>query len=361
MYRVLKINRRLLDGIPLLLLVLAVAVGLSLTRGEAAVQTAAESGSDAFIQWVDFDIPYSALNRAMRLDVETYGTGGETHLDWVELLAVLGTKYGGDFSKYRERDLTALAERIQNGETIEDITKGYKNYAYYQEAYDAVLGGFLGEYELQTEREGELVWEKRYGLKAYCPIAKGYAYNDYDDFGSSRSYGYARRHLGHDLMAVVGTPVVAVESGTVEVLGWNQYGGWRVGIRSFDGRRYYYYAHLRQNRPYAEGLEAGDVVMAGDVIGYVGRTGYSAKENVNGITSSHLHLGLQLIFDESQKEGPSEIWVDLYSITRLLSENRSETVRNAETKEHTRKYLLLETVPEDRFIPAPVELGAESG
>ena len=205
MYRVLKINRRLLDGIPLLLLVLAVAVGLSLTRGEAAVQTAAESGSDAFIQWVDFDIPYPALNRAMRLDVETYGTGGETHLDWVELLAVLGTKYGGDFSKYRERDLTALAERIQNGETIEDITKGYKNYAYYHEAYDAVLGGFLGEYELQTEREGELVWEKRYGLKAYCPIAKGYAYNDYDDFGSSRSYGYARRHLGHDLMALVGT------------------------------------------------------------------------------------------------------------------------------------------------------------
>ncbi len=99
MYRVLKINRRLLDGIPLLLLVLAVAVGLSLTRGEAAVQTAAESGSDAFIQWVDFDIPYPALNRAMRLDVETYGTGGETHLDWVELLAVLGTKYGGDFFK----------------------------------------------------------------------------------------------------------------------------------------------------------------------------------------------------------------------------------------------------------------------
>lgn len=356
MYRVLKVNRRLLNGIPLLLLILAVAVGLSLTGGEDAVRASAESGSDTYIKWVDFDIPYTALDRAMKLDVETYGADGGTHLDWVELLAVLGTKYGGDFSKYRERDLTSLAESIQKGESIEEITKGYKNYAYYHEAYDAVLGGLVGEYELQTEQDGELVWEKRYGLKAYCPIAKGYAYNDYDDFGNSRSYGYARRHLGHDLMALVGTPVVAVESGTVEVLGWNQYGGWRIGIRSFDGRRYYYYAHLRQNRPYAEGLEAGDVVMAGDVIGYVGRTGYSVKENVNGITASHLHLGLQLIFDESQKEGPSEIWVDLYSITRLLSSNRSETVRNAETKEHTRKYLLLEPVPEDRFIPAPVEL-----
>ncbi len=44
----------------------------------------------------------------------------------------------------------------------------------------------------------------------------------------------------------IGTPIVAVESGYIEALGWNQYGGWRVGIRSFDGKRYYYYAHLRK-------------------------------------------------------------------------------------------------------------------
>ena len=89
----------------------------------------------------------------------------------------------------------------------------------------------------------------------------------------------------------------------VEAMGWNQYGGWRIGVRSFDGKRYHYYAHLRKDRPYAEGLEPGQTVMAGDVIGYVGRTGYSATENTNNIDTSHLHYGLQLIFDESQKEG----------------------------------------------------------
>ena len=26
----------------------------------------------------------------------------------------------------------------------------------------------------------------------------------------------------------IGTPIVAVESGYIEALGWNQYGGWRV-------------------------------------------------------------------------------------------------------------------------------------
>ena len=98
---------------------------------------------------------------------------------------------------------------------------------------------------------------------------------------------------------------------------------WRIGIRSFDGKRYYYYAHLRQNYPYREQLKEGDVVTAGDVIGYMGHTGYSTKENVNNIDTVHLHFGLQLIFDESQKEGNNEIWVDCYNLTRFLYKNRS--------------------------------------
>ena len=140
------------------------------------------------------------------------------------------------------------------------------------------------------------------------------------------------------MMGQVGTPIIATESGKVTALGWNQYGGWRIGIESFDGLRYYYYAHLRQNRPYAEGLEVGDIVQAGDVIGYLGRTGYSIKENVNNIDEYHLHFGLQLIFDESQREGNNEIWVNGYELVKFLSQNRSEVQRNDETKEWTRVY-----------------------
>ncbi len=131
----------------------------------------------------------------------------------------------------------------------------------------------------------------------------------------------------------IGTPIIAVESGYVEAIGWNQYGGWRLGIRSFDGMRYYYYAHLRQNFPYNPELTQGSVVTAGDVIGYLGRTGYSARENTNNIDTPHLHFGIQIIFDESQKEGNGEIWIDCYQIIRFLYRNRSETVRNNETKE----------------------------
>ena len=79
------------------------------------------------------------------------------------------------------------------------------------------------------------------------------------------------------MMGQVGTPVIAVESGYVEALGWNQYGGWRIGIRSFDKKRYYYYAHLRQNYPYQSNLKEGSIVTAGDVIGYLGRTGTAPR------------------------------------------------------------------------------------
>jgi len=129
--------------------------------------------------------------------------------------------------------------------------------------------------------------------------------------------------LGNDIMGSLGTPIVAVEGGVVEVMGWNRYGGWRIGIRSFDSKRYYYYAHLQKDHPFAQGLQEGDIVQAGELIGFMGRTGYSDQENVNNISAVHLHFGLQLIFDESQKECPSEIWVDVYDIVRLLNSHRS--------------------------------------
>lgn len=309
-----------------------------------AVQEDPEEKS--YIKWVDFNIPASLMKKAIALDVESHQAPANTPIDWIEVLAYLGTKCGGDFSNHKDASYTALIESLQSGETIEKLSKDMKNYAYYYEAYSAVLGGFVGTYELETE-EGR--WEKRYGLKAFSPIAKTFPYSDYDDFGNGRDYGYQRKHLGHDMMAATGTPVIAVESGIVEVMGWNQYGGWRIGIRSFDGIRYHYYAHLRQNSPFAEGLEEGQVVMAGDVIGYVGRTGYSTTENTNNIDVSHLHYGLQLIFDESQKEGVNQIWIDVYDICNLLKNNQTETIRNDRTKERTRVQAMREPLPEKCF------------
>ena len=74
----------------------------------------------------------------------------------------------------------------------------------------------------------------------------------------------------------------------------------------------------------------GKIVTAGEVIGYLGMTGYSAKENVNNINTPHLHFGIQLIFNPVQKDGTNQIWIDCYEITKFLLQNRSAVYKNGE-------------------------------
>lgn len=293
--------------------------------------------TEKYIKWVDFSVTYNALRDAMELDISTYGT--KRHLSWIETLSYLACKNGGNWDKYKRSQLDKLVEALGEDMTPDDLMKTNEYYAFHKEAFSAVLSGILGEYtKASPDGYGGIKVIEGYGMKAYSPVAEGFWFSPYDDFGDSRSYGYKRRHLGNDLMGSIGTPVVAIEGGTVEAIGWNRYGGWRIAVRSFDKKRSYYYAHLRRNKPYAEGLEIGSRVKAGDVIGYLGMTGYSAEENVNGMTVPHLHLGMQLVFNEVQKEGTNQIWLDMYALVELLNKNKSTVIKNEETGEYKRVY-----------------------
>ena len=274
------------------------------------------------IRWVDFGVPYESLNYALDQDIATFEQ--EKHLSWIDILALAACRTGG---KCGLASVKKAASELKSDRSPEELLGDlFKYYSYYHEAFTAALGGLVGSFAIEVNGQ----WQPAYGLKAFSPIAAGYGYSHCDDFGVSRSFGFKRKHLGHDMMGAQGTPIVAVEGGVVEAMGWNRYGGWRIGIRSFDGKRYYYYAHLQKDHPFAAGLQEGDLVRAGDLIGFMGRTGYSDKENVNNIETVHLHFGLQLIFDESQKECLSEIWIDVYDIVRLLANHRS-SLRKTDT------------------------------
>lgn len=287
------------------------------------------------IKWVDFQVPFESLKYALDRDVATFEQ--EKHIDWIDILTVAACRTGG---KCGVSSVKKAAEDLSSDKSPEELLSGlYQYYDYYHRSFNAALGGLVGSYAIEIDG----VWRQAYGLKAFSPIAAGYGYSHCSDFGVSRSFGFKRKHLGNDLMGGLGTPVVAVEGGVVEAMGWNRYGGWRIGIRSFDSKRYYYYAHLQKDRPFAEGLEVGDIVQAGDLIGFMGRTGYSDKENVNNIETVHLHFGLELIFDESQKECNSEIWINVYDIVRLLSSHRSSIVKTADGWKRVYPYMDLDT------------------
>lgn len=333
-----RFNYKFISIILCIILVMSLSIAIFYSFAEDAENTGSEEKK--FIKWVDFNVTSEALKLTSKLDIDSHNNNSEIKFNWIELLAYLASENGGNFKNFKKSQLDSLVSKLENGATISDLTSNMKFYDYYFEAYSAILSNFIGEYSIETSNEnGEKYFENKYGIKAFLPIAKNYNFSHYDDFGNSRSYGFKRTHLGNDLMGSIGTPIVAVESGIIENLGWNQYGGWRIGIRSFDSKRYYYYAHLRKNHPYAEGLEQGMTVKAGDVIGYLGMTGYSVKENVNNINVPHLHFGMQLIFDESQVDSPNEIWIDVYNVIEFLKSNRSEVyVSNEETKDYSRKF-----------------------
>jgi peptidoglycan LD-endopeptidase LytH len=110
-----------------------------------------------------------------------------------------------------------------------------------------------------------------------------------DTWGASRSYGGKRAHEGTDLMAPKGTPIVSVSDGRVVSKGWNELGGWRLTIVDTEHPQVsYYYAHLSR---YAGGIGMGDQVRKGEVIGYVGDSGYG-PEGTTGKFAPHLHFGM---------------------------------------------------------------------
>lgn len=118
--------------------------------------------------------------------------------------------------------------------------------------------------------------------------------NFQDDWHAPRMRWVAGRwaaagvHEGTDILAEPGTPIRAMTPGQIENLGWLFYSGWRVGVRGDDGR-YYFYAHMTR---FASGLGIGDEVASGDIIGFVGNTGYGGVGHHDEFTY-HLHVGIQ--------------------------------------------------------------------
>jgi murein DD-endopeptidase MepM/ murein hydrolase activator NlpD len=118
-----------------------------------------------------------------------------------------------------------------------------------------------------------------------------------DSWGARRSGG--RSHAGTDIMSPKGTWIVAVEDGIVERLDWNQMSGWNIMVRHADGWTSHY-LHLNNDTTgtddgeggpdaaFAEGLEVGSFVKAGEVIGFVGDSGNAEH------TGSHTHFELHI-------------------------------------------------------------------
>jgi murein DD-endopeptidase MepM/ murein hydrolase activator NlpD len=101
-------------------------------------------------------------------------------------------------------------------------------------------------------------------------------------FGAPRTGG---THEGIDIMAPLGTAVLAAADGVIIGNRRTAIGGtvlWVLG----SGRRLYYYAHMRELAP---GMRMGRLVRAGDRLGAVGNSGNAQH------TPPHLHFAIYAV------------------------------------------------------------------
>lgn len=117
------------------------------------------------------------------------------------------------------------------------------------------------------------------------PVTSNYSYRS--TWGHNRGWGGRRMHEGTDIFASYGVPVKSTTYGVIEIMGWNDFGGWRVGIRDIHNT-YHYYAHLSS---FNKEVKEGDIVEPGMVVGYVGSSGYG-KKGTSGRFPPHLHYGM---------------------------------------------------------------------
>ncbi|MES2988335.1 MAG: M23 family metallopeptidase [Pseudomonadota bacterium] len=99
-----------------------------------------------------------------------------------------------------------------------------------------------------------------------------------DTWGHSRGNG-TREHHAIDIMAPMGTPVLAAAPGVVEKIFESVNGGRTIYVRSNDGKLVYYYAHLD-----SYGVVEKQKVTQGQQIATVGNTGSAAGG------APHLHF-----------------------------------------------------------------------
>lgn len=182
------------------------------------------------------------------------------------------------------------------------------------------ISNYLNKTQAEKFRQQQNIYNSILNDVRYFPVPRSNKRTDWVNYVNSwnneRTYKGSRIHEGTDIMGDINKdglyPVVSVSDGYISNIGWLELGGWRIGITSCNGI-YYYYAHLDS---YYRDFKTGDKVKAGDIIGYMGSTGYSKVEGTKNKFPSHLHFGIYIIPDTE-----TEISINPYNILKINENN----------------------------------------
>jgi murein DD-endopeptidase MepM/ murein hydrolase activator NlpD len=156
--------------------------------------------------------------------------------------------------------------------------------------------GWFGPDSLPEDRDGFLLH----------PLHKSRISSHYNLLRPHPILGEKRPHYGTDYAAPLGSPIMSVADGVVEIAGYGRRNGKFVKIRH---RPPYQSQYLHMNG-FAEGIRPGAAVKKGQVIGFVGETGLATGPHVcfrlwkNGEQVNHLceNLPKNNTFSDDERE-----------------------------------------------------------
>ena len=178
--------------------------------------------------------------------------------------------------------ISGVQHTVKSGDTLKSIAKKYKGDLEEIEQYNELAEGVvLAVGDVITIPGGQIATPVYSSSGTVVRGSNGPTYSGYyirPVMGGSRSQGL-HGYNGIDIAAPLGTPIIASASGSVIISrgsGWNGGYGTYLVIRHENGTQTLY-AHNSRNIVYA-----GQYVVQGQVIGYMGSTGRS--------TGSHVHF-----------------------------------------------------------------------
>lgn len=241
--------------------------------------------------------------------LEEYGVRNTINLDFIE----------SDFFRNHNLDATFICYLQEKDWSQSEHSIGEEVGLYLVNTFTNLDENF-GFWEKAADwKDYVQVCESIWGSLMYFPVAlssvdeeMGVSFGD--TWGDSRTYGGQRLHEGTDIMATIDEtglyPVISITDGIVTKKGWLEQGGYRIGITSESGV-YFYYAHLESY----SNLEIGDSVMGGQLLGYMGDSGYG-EEGTTGMFPVHLHMGVYLSIENE------EVSINPYWILEFLERNK---------------------------------------
>jgi murein DD-endopeptidase MepM/ murein hydrolase activator NlpD len=214
-------------------------------------------GKSIFRSFADAGVPREVANQVIRIFSKQFDLHAVA--DEIERFAVV-----------YERHVNGLTDRPGRLLGVELVRSGKPYRAYWFPTGPNGQGDYFGPEGFSLEREF---------LPAPLEFTEVTSW-----FGVSRQIGrrYQSAHPGIDYAAPIGTPVHATADGTVEFRGV-QGGYGNLVVLKHRGTLSTYYAHLSA---FADTLAQGARVRQGELLGYVGRTGWA--------TGPHLHYELRV-------------------------------------------------------------------